>query len=66
MSLLIGFLNSQYMISFMITTGLLKSEDMISQVNISVSIYGYCMDIVWCLCGGQNSWLSKASLRSFT
>ena len=34
------------MISFMITTGLLNSEDMISQVNIYVSIYGYCMDVV--------------------
>ena len=35
---------------------------MISQVNI------YVMDIVWILCdfmcGGQNSWFCKASLRS--
>ena len=23
----------------------------------------YCMDIMWCLCGGQNSWFCKASLR---
>ena len=22
----------------------------------------YCMDIIWCLCGGQNSWFCKASL----
>ena len=32
------------MISFMITTGSLNSQDMISQVNI------YVMDIVWILC----------------
>ena len=35
------YLNSQDMISFMITTGSLNSQDMISQVNI------YLMDIVW-------------------
>ena len=47
----VRFLNSQDMISFMITTGSLNSqdmirilEDMISQVNI------YVMDIVWILC----------------
>ena len=42
--------------------GCLNSEDMICQVNI------YVMDIVWILCvmfmcGGQNSWFCKASLR---
>ena len=46
-------LNSQDMISFMITTGsltlrkllgLLSSEDMVSQVNI------YVMNVVWMLC----------------
>ena len=37
---IIGSLNSQDMISFMITTGSLNSQDMISQVNI------YMMDIV--------------------
>ena len=27
---------------------------------------GYCMDIMWCLCEGQNSWFCKiqASLRT--
>ena len=35
------YLNSQDMISFMITTGSLNSQYMISQVNI------YLMDIVW-------------------
>ena len=24
---------------------------------------GYCIDIMWCLCVGQNSWFCKASLR---
>ena len=24
---------------------------------------GYFMDFMWCLCGGQNSWFCKASLR---
>ena len=23
----------------------------------------YCMDIMWCLCGGQNSWFCKVFLR---
>ena len=35
---------SQDMISFMITTGSLNSQDMISQLNI------YVMDIVWISC----------------
>ena len=39
-----GSLNSQEMITFMITAGSLNSQDMISQVNI------YLMDIVWILC----------------
>ena len=37
---------------------------MISQVNIyyvvDIVLYGY---YVMCMCGGQNSWFSKASLR---
>ena len=57
--LLIGSLNSQDMISFMITTGSLNSEDMISQVNIYVMDGYYEMF----LCGGQNSWFCEASLR---
>ena len=48
----VRFLNSQDMISFMITTeslnmawlGILNREDIISQVSI------YVMDIVWILC----------------
>ena len=41
---IIGFLKSQVMIFFMITTGSLNSQDIISQV----SIYG--KDIAWILC----------------
>ena len=48
------------MISFMITTGSLNSEDMISQVNMWWILYG-CYVIF--MCGGQNSWFCKASLR---
>ena len=68
--LLIGSLNSQDMISFMITTGSLNSQDMIRILKQWRHDFsgkhlcdGYCMDIMWCLCGGQNSWFCKASLR---
>ena len=61
---------SQDMISFMITTGCLNSPDMIRILKQSRHDFsgkhlcdGYCMDIMWCLCGGQNSWFCKASLR---
>ena len=43
-AILIGPLNSQDMISFIVTTGSLNIQDMISQVNI------YVMDIAWILC----------------
>ena len=50
--LLIGSLNSQDMISFMIATGFLNNQDMTTLLKR------------WgCLCGGQNSWFCKASLR---
>ena len=51
-------LNSQDMISFMITTGSLNSQDMISQVNI------YVMDMVWLLCDVY-VWRSKFNRRSY-
>ena len=69
-SLLIGFLNSQDMISFMITTGSLNSQDMTRILKQWRHDFSgkhipnrYCMDIMWCLCVGQNSWFCKASLR---
>ena len=55
--LLIGSLNSQAMISFMIATGSLKSQDMIKILKQWRHDFsgkhlcdGYCMDIIWCLC----------------
>ena len=55
--LLIGSLNSQDMISFMITAGSLNSQDMIKILKqwrhdfSGKHLYdGYCMDILWCLC----------------
>ena len=67
--LLIGFLNNKDMISFMITTGSLNSQDMIRILKQWRHDFSgkhlrdrYCMDII-CLCGGQNSWFCKASLR---
>ena len=62
--LLIGSLNSQGMISFMITTGSLNNQDMtriLKQWRHDFS--GKHLHIIWCLCGGQNSWFCKASLR---
>ena len=62
-------LNSQGMIPFMITTGSLNNQDMtriLKQWRHDLSDKHlrdrYCMDII-CLCGGQNSWFCKASLR---
>ena len=55
--LLIRSLNSQDMISFMITTGSLNSQDMIRILKQWRHDFsgkhlcdGYCMDITWCLC----------------
>ena len=68
--LLIGSLNSQNMISFMITTRSLNNQDMTRILKQWRHDFSgkhlrdrYCMDIMWCLCGGQNSWFCKASLR---
>ena len=62
--------NSQGMIYFMITTGFLKNQGMTRILKQwRHDFWGkhlrdrYCMDIIWCLCGGQNSWFCKASLR---
>ena len=65
-------LTSQGMISFMITTGSLNNQDMSRIVKQwRHDFWGKhlrdrcCMDIIWCLCGGQNSWFfSKASLKT--
>ena len=53
----IGSLNSQGMITFMITAGSLNSQDMIRILKQSRHDFsgkhlcdGYCMDIIWCLC----------------
>ena len=63
-------LKSQSMISFMITTRSLNSRNIyriLKQWRHDLSGKHlrdrYCMDIIWCLCGGQNSWFCKASLR---
>ena len=55
--LLIGSLNSQAMISFMITTGSFNSQDMIRilkqwrhEFSGKHLCDGYCMDIMWGLC----------------
>ena len=60
------------MISFMITTGSLNNEDMtriLKQWRHDFSGKNlrdrYGMDIIWCLCGGQNSCFCKASLRIY-
>ena len=57
------------MISFMITTGSLNNQDMTRILKQWRHDFSgkhlrdrYCMDIIWCLCGGQNSWFCKASL----
>ena len=63
-------LNSQGMVSFMITTGSLNNQDMTMILKQWRHDFSgkhlrnrYCMDIIWCLCGSQNSWFCKASLR---
>ena len=55
------------MISFMITTGSLNSQDMIRILKQSRHDFsgkhlcdGYCVDI---MCGGRNSWFCKTSLK---
>ena len=55
--LFIGSLNSQDMISFMITTRSLNRQDMIMVLkqwrhhfSAKHLCDGYCMDIIWCLC----------------
>ena len=60
---------SQDMISFVITTGSLNNQSMtriLKQWRHDFSgkhlCDRYCMDIISCLCGGQNSWFCKASL----
>ena len=62
----IGSLNSQDLISFMIATESLSSQDMIHQVNV------YVMEIVWILCDvyvwwskfqQRVIWFCKASLK---
>ena len=62
--------NSQGMIYFMITTGSLKNQGMTRILEQwRHDFWGkhlrdrYCMDIIWCLRGGQNSWCCKVSLR---
>ena len=68
--LLIGSLNSLDMISFMITTGFRNSQNVIrirKQWRHDLSgkhlCDRHCMNIMWCLFGGQNSWFCKASLK---
>ena len=67
-SLLTGSLNSQGMISFMITTG---SLDWLGFLNWRHDFSGkhfcdgYCMDTMWYLCGDQNSWFYKPSFKNF-
>ena len=68
--LLIGSLNSQKMISFMITTGSLNIQGMIRILKQWRHDFSgknlcdrFCMDIMWCFCRGQNSRFCKASLR---
>ena len=68
-------LNSQGMLSFMITTRSLNNQDMTRTVKTLFLKQWrhyfsgkylrdrYCIDIIWCLCEGQNSWFCKASLR---
>ena len=63
-------LNSQGMISFMITTESLNNQDMTRILKQwRHDFFGKhlrnrcCMDIIWCLCGGQKWRFCKASLR---
>ena len=58
------------MISFMITTRSLNNQDMTRILKQWRHDFAgkhlrdrCCMDIMWCLCGGQHSWFCKASLR---
>ena len=58
------------MISFMITTRSLNNQDMTRILKQWRHDFAgkhlrdrCCMDIMWCLCGGQHSWFSKVSLR---
>ena len=67
--LLTGSLNSQDMISFMITTRSLNNQDMTRNLKQWRHDFSgkhlrdrYCMDIMRCLRGGQNSWFCKAFL----
>ena len=67
--LLIGSLNSQDIISFMIATRSLNSQDMIrilKQWRHDFSgkhlFGGYCSYVMF-MCGDQNSWFCKASLK---
>ena len=60
------------MISFMITTESLNNQDMTRILKKWRHDFSgkhlrdrYWMDIIWYLCGGQNSWFYKASLRIF-
>ena len=62
-------LKGQGMIYFMITTGCLNNQNMnriLKQWRHDSSGKHlrdqYCMDIMRCLCGGQNSWFCEASL----
>ena len=63
-------LKSQGMISFMINTGSLNNQNMTRILKKWRHDFSgkhlrdrYYMDIIWCLCGGQNSWFSEASFR---
>ena len=66
--LLIGSLNSQDMISFMITTGSLNNQDMTRILKLWGHDFSgkqlrdiYCMDIMWCFCGGSFRWWERRS-----
>ena len=66
----IGSLTVRAWFSFMITTGSLNNQDMTRILKQWRHDFSgkhlrerYCMDIIWCLCGGQNSWFCKAFLR---
>ena len=65
-------IKQQYMISFLITTGSLNNQGMTRILKQwRHDFWGkhlhdrYCMDIMWCLCGGQNLWFGKTSFRIF-
>ena len=58
----IGSLNSQDMISFMITTASLNNQDMIRILKQSRNDFsskhfcdGFCMNIIMFICGGEDS-----------